>query len=130
MIKYFILLLLSPMSIFSQVSGNVEFERSKSDYNYEASSGASSYEKVYLSDTTVLIASSVLMNVKADEFVAVWAIKEESKTIIKSGNRYLPDQSKTARLNILTKKPIIPDENEIKVNSRARSAKLRVAERM
>jgi len=56
--------------------------------------------------------------------------KEESKSIIKSGNRYLPDQPKTARLTILTKKPIIPDENEVRINSRARSAKFRAAERI
>ena len=36
---------------------------------------------------------------------------------------------KERRLNIITKKPIIPTEEEIKENSRARSAKLRVAER-
>ncbi len=36
---------------------------------------------------------------------------------------------KEVRLNIITKKPIIPTEEEIKENSRARSAKLRVAER-
>ncbi|MBM2814223.1 MAG: rsmH [Ignavibacteria bacterium] len=33
-------------------------------------------------------------------------------------------------LTILTKKPIIPDEEEIKINIRARSAKMRVAERI
>ena len=36
---------------------------------------------------------------------------------------------KERRLNIITKKPIIPPEEEIRENSRARSAKLRVAER-
>jgi len=36
---------------------------------------------------------------------------------------------KEVRLKIITKKPIIPTEEEIKENSRARSAKLRVAER-
>jgi len=32
------------------------------------------------------------------------------------------------RLKILTKKPVIPKEDEIKLNKRARSAKLRAAE--
>ena len=32
-------------------------------------------------------------------------------------------------LEIITKKPILPSENEIKVNKRSRSAKLRVAKR-
>jgi len=33
-------------------------------------------------------------------------------------------------LKILTKKPVVPSEEEVKANSRARSAKLRVAERI
>lgn len=36
----------------------------------------------------------------------------------------------TENLKILTKKPIVPDEQEIKENSRARSAKLRVSEKI
>jgi 16S rRNA (cytosine1402-N4)-methyltransferase len=37
---------------------------------------------------------------------------------------------KEKRLNILTKKPIVPSDYEMKLNSRSRSAKLRVAERV
>ena len=37
---------------------------------------------------------------------------------------------KEKRLNILTKKPIVPSDSEIKSNIRSRSAKLRVAERV
>jgi 16S rRNA (cytosine1402-N4)-methyltransferase len=37
---------------------------------------------------------------------------------------------KTARLKIITKKPVVPSEKEIKNNRRSRSAKLRVAERI
>jgi len=37
---------------------------------------------------------------------------------------------KVKRLKILTKKPLIPSDNEIKLNFRARSAKLRVAEKI
>jgi 16S rRNA (cytosine1402-N4)-methyltransferase len=33
-------------------------------------------------------------------------------------------------LKILTRKPVIPDEKEVEGNSRARSAKLRVAEKI
>tara|TARA_B100000886_G_scaffold235495_1_gene164825 strand:- start:1064 stop:1996 length:933 start_codon:yes stop_codon:yes gene_type:complete len=40
------------------------------------------------------------------------------------------EYSKDKKLKILTKKPIIPAEREISVNSRARSAKLRVAEKI
>ena len=35
-----------------------------------------------------------------------------------------------ALVNVLTKKPLIPAEDEVQRNPRARSAKLRVAERM
>jgi len=37
--------------------------------------------------------------------------------------------SKVSSLKVLTKKPIVPSDEEIKINSRARSAKLRIAER-
>jgi 16S rRNA (cytosine1402-N4)-methyltransferase len=37
---------------------------------------------------------------------------------------------KESRLKILTKKPLLPSEDEIKINPRARSAKLRVAEKI
>jgi uncharacterized protein YggE len=83
MMKYFLLLYLAATtSAFTQVSGNVEFEKSNDNYSYSSrSSSSASYDKMYLSDTTILIPASVIMNVKADEFVAVWAVKEESKTI-------------------------------------------------
>ena len=38
--------------------------------------------------------------------------------------------NKTAMLKIITKKPIVPSEEEIKINRRARSAKMRVAEKL
>ncbi len=45
---------------------------------------------------------------------------------------YYPElsKSKKPRLRIVTKKPVLPSEEEITNNSRARSAKLRVAERI
>ena len=39
-------------------------------------------------------------------------------------------QGPAARLAVLTKKPIVPSEQECRENPRARSAKLRVAERL
>jgi 16S rRNA (cytosine1402-N4)-methyltransferase len=39
-------------------------------------------------------------------------------------------ERREAVIRVLTKKPLIPDENEVQRNPRARSAKLRVAERM
>jgi 16S rRNA (cytosine1402-N4)-methyltransferase len=40
------------------------------------------------------------------------------------------EKSREAALKILTKKPIVPDEDEVRLNPRARSAKLRAAERL
>jgi 16S rRNA (cytosine1402-N4)-methyltransferase len=37
--------------------------------------------------------------------------------------------AKTGRYRILTKKPIVPSQEEIKKNRRARSAKLRIAQK-
>ena len=37
---------------------------------------------------------------------------------------------KNARLKLITKKPLLPSDEEIKINYRARSAKLRAAERI
>jgi len=56
--------------------------------------------------------------------------KKQSETLIPSGNKLLPDKLKEQVLSIITKKPIIASEIEVRENPRARSAKLRVAERL
>jgi 16S rRNA (cytosine1402-N4)-methyltransferase len=56
--------------------------------------------------------------------------KEEAAQTHPSGSKLLPDQPKVAQLKILTKKPIVSSREEIRSNSRARSAKLRAAEKV
>jgi len=56
--------------------------------------------------------------------------KTESATRVRSGHKYLPDKEIVPRVRLLTKKPIIASEEEVELNTRARSAKLRVVERI
>lgn len=56
--------------------------------------------------------------------------KEEAAELVSSGTKLLPDKPKAARLKILTKKPVVPSEEETRVNPRAHSARLRAAERI
>jgi 16S rRNA (cytosine1402-N4)-methyltransferase len=56
--------------------------------------------------------------------------RERSRRSIPSGSRYVADQIVEPQLKVLTKKPVEPSEPEIHRNVRARSAKLRAAERI
>lgn len=57
--------------------------------------------------------------------------KENSSRFLKERNKYKPELAiSMPKLKILTPKPIIPGEEELLRNPRARSAKLRVAERV
>lgn len=57
-------------------------------------------------------------------------IRQESRDCICPPEQLVCRCEHTAKLHILTKKPIRPDEEEINRNPRARSARLRVAERL
>lgn len=56
--------------------------------------------------------------------------REQSTRTVPSGSRLIPDKEIEPKLKILTKKPIKASEIEIAMNPRARSAKLRIAERI
>ncbi|HUL44026.1 MAG TPA: 16S rRNA (cytosine(1402)-N(4))-methyltransferase RsmH [Bacteroidota bacterium] len=56
--------------------------------------------------------------------------RDEASTKIRSVHKLIPDQPREPRLKVLTKKPVGPTADEIRSNQRARSAKLRAAERV
>jgi 16S rRNA (cytosine1402-N4)-methyltransferase len=56
--------------------------------------------------------------------------REEALTVIPSGHKLVPDTPRSPQLKIITKDPVVPSDDECLVNPRARSAKLRVAERI
>jgi len=55
---------------------------------------------------------------------------EEARTVIRSGQKLVPDTPVAPRLAILTKKPVMASDEEVALNGRARSAKLRAAEKV
>jgi 16S rRNA (cytosine1402-N4)-methyltransferase len=57
-------------------------------------------------------------------------IRDAAAERIPSGSKYLPDEPRTPTLRPLTKKPIVAGPEEQRSNPRARSAKLRAAERL
>jgi 16S rRNA (cytosine1402-N4)-methyltransferase len=56
--------------------------------------------------------------------------RAKSQKTVSSGNKLLPDKIQTPVLNLMFKKPIESDEEENMRNPRARSTKLRAAERL
>lgn len=65
-----------------------------------------------------------------EDRIVKYRFREEAKTCVCPTHVMRCVCGKTARLKILTKKPVVPTEAEVRENSRARSAKLRVAERL
>jgi 16S rRNA (cytosine1402-N4)-methyltransferase len=56
--------------------------------------------------------------------------RQHAASVIPSGNKYAADTIVIPKLKLLTKKPVTPSPAEAERNPRARSAKLRVAERV
>ncbi len=57
-------------------------------------------------------------------------LRRNAATSVASGNKYVPDTVVTPTLKMLTKKPVVASPSEVERNPRARSAKLRAAERI
>jgi 16S rRNA (cytosine1402-N4)-methyltransferase len=57
-------------------------------------------------------------------------LKMNSLKEIPSGHKLIPNTKITQKMKVLTKKPITPDDAEVKNNPRSRSAKLRVGEKL
>ncbi|MGA9120416.1 MAG: 16S rRNA (cytosine(1402)-N(4))-methyltransferase RsmH [Bacteroidota bacterium] len=58
------------------------------------------------------------------------SFRELSATFVPSGNKLVPDRVVNPVLRVVTKHPLLPSPAEARKNPRARSAKMRVAERM
>lgn len=58
------------------------------------------------------------------------AFRDAATSIRRSGSKLLPDARVEPRIKLLTKKPILASEEEVQENPRARSAKLRAAEKL
>ena len=56
--------------------------------------------------------------------------RQQSTSVVPSGNKYIPDVRSTPQFKVLTKRPLTPSAREVERNPRARSAKLRAAERL
>lgn len=56
--------------------------------------------------------------------------RTEAAVSIPSGHKLVPDTPRTPRLRVLTRKPVEPGADELTRNGRARSARLRAAERI
>ncbi len=56
--------------------------------------------------------------------------RSEAADTLSSGHKLVQDVQRVPRLKVITRKPVRPSEEEIRTNRRARSAKLRAAERV
>ena len=73
--------------------------------------------------------AAAIRRLRAGARLAVITFHSLEDRIVKHTLRALA-QSRDMAVQVLTRKPIVPGDDEVQANPRARSAKLRVAERM
>jgi 16S rRNA (cytosine1402-N4)-methyltransferase len=87
-----------------------------------------------LEDATSMLASGGRMVVIAyhslEDRIVKEFFKSASATVQPSGHKLVPDKTLSPALRMVTRKPVTPAPDEIARNPRARSAKMRVAERL
>ena len=90
--------------------------------------------EIGLRDGTSILRSggriAVLSYHSLEDRIVKTVFREEASKLTRSDNKLLPDRPKAARLKILTNTPIVPSREEVRANPRARSAKLRAAEKI
>lgn len=64
-----------------------------------------------------------------DRIVKTW-MRDEAQSYVPDPTHPMGGREREPRLTVLTKKPIVPGNEEIRQNPRSRSAKLRIAERL
>lgn len=75
--------LITSNEVFGQASGNVAYNKKY----YQNLKTAGTAHKVYLSDSTMLVEAKVLLNMLADEYVAIFGVAEEGKTVSECSNK-------------------------------------------
>lgn len=70
---------------FAQVSGNQVFSSNRDNYSYygriDTRLKQTSDEKIYLTDSSILVQAKIIKNVKADHFICVFGLNEIAKTV-------------------------------------------------
>jgi 16S rRNA (cytosine1402-N4)-methyltransferase len=91
-----------------------------------------SLEKVLSDSTEMLLPGGRIVVISyhsLEDRIVKTFFKQASRDRIPSGNKIVPDTRITPVFRLLTKSPIVASESEVESNPRARSAKMRVAER-